>query len=96
MSETIYHLDFSIRTALAADDESLREFLLCAGEIARRPIEEIRTDLVIRLMKGHELAPLALCSRFDPQTGCKGHPRGDLYPRYRSEDGDDDQALGTA
>ena len=73
MGETVFHLAVPVREALAADDATLAIFFSC--EDGREPAE-LRTELVIRLAKGHRWAPLCACSNFDPASGCLGHERG--------------------
>jgi hypothetical protein len=75
--ETLSHPHFPIRAALAVGDELMLAFALTDEHDARSALE-IRVDLVIRLAKGHELAPIGRCSRFDPLKGCLGHARDDV------------------
>ena len=85
MGETVTHFHFPIRAALAVDDATLHAFLGAWGET--RPAEEVRTDLVILLAKGYEVAPLGgpRCSHFDPVMGCLGHAREEAAAEARAQ-----------
>jgi hypothetical protein len=73
MGELFEHISIPIREALANDDATLCYVL--AGDDMPRTAAAIRADLVIRLARGHRLAPLGDCDNFDPQAGCRGHRR---------------------
>jgi hypothetical protein len=81
--ETVLHLSVPVREALAADDNTLRFFFAHDGEA--RDASEIRTDLVIRLAKGHVWAPLAKCCNFDPACGCRGHSRDEMMAEFSGD-----------
>ena len=77
MGETVFHLHIPIREALSIDDATLLYFMHDAHDA--RPVEELRTDLVIRLAKGHTVLPITRCSNFDPVSGCRGHASDEIY-----------------
>ena len=76
MGEVFEHISIPIREALANDDATLCYVLALDDQ---RTAAAIRTDLVIRLAQGHRVAPLGVCSNFDPQHGCRGHRRVRIF-----------------
>lgn len=65
-----YHISVAVRDMLDKADEALCELYRCDPE----HIPEIRTRLLMALLRHHEYMPLnGECDNFDPARGCQGH-----------------------
>jgi hypothetical protein len=77
-----YHIAVKVREMLSKSDETLCDLYRCDPE----QLPEIRTRMVIALIRGHEWTPLnGECDNFDPACGCRGHssPSHAPFVRYQ-------------